>query len=76
MSEHQNKRNIRKAVTLPRDRHCVSRRNISDAALRVLRELNAAGYDSYLVGGGVRDLLLEKNPKDFDIATEDRKSVV
>jgi poly(A) polymerase len=70
MSEHQNKRNIRKAVTLPRDRHCVSRRNISDAALRVLRELNAAGYDSYLVGGGVRDLLLEKKPKDFDIATD------
>ena len=70
MSEQQNKKTVSKAVVISRDQHNVSRRNISDAALRVLRGLNAAGYDSYLVGGGVRDLLLGQQPKDFDIATD------
>ncbi|UJF19642.1 polynucleotide adenylyltransferase PcnB [Vibrio sp. SS-MA-C1-2] len=53
----------------PRDQHCVSRKNISDNALKVLFRLHKAGYQAYLVGGGVRDLLLELPPKDFDIAT-------
>ncbi|MDA9612125.1 polynucleotide adenylyltransferase PcnB [OM182 bacterium] len=70
MSEPQNKKTLSEAVIVPRDQHIVTRRNISDAALRVLRGLNAAGYDSYLVGGGVRDLLLGRQPKDFDIATD------
>lgn len=70
MSEQQNKKTLSEAVIVPRDQHIVTRRNISDAALRVLRGLNAAGYDSYLVGGGVRDLLLGRQPKDFDIATD------
>ena len=70
MAEQQIKKTLRTAVVIPRDQHNLSRRNISDAALRVLRGLNAAGYDSYLVGGGVRDLLLGKQPKDFDIATD------
>ena len=70
MAEQQIKKTLRTAVVIPRDQHNLSRRNISDAALRVLRGLNAAGYDSYLVGGGVRDLLLGKHPKDFDIATD------
>ena len=56
--------------TLSRDQHVVSRKDISKNALKVLYRLNEAGYASYLVGGGVRDLLLEKNPKDFDIATD------
>jgi len=56
--------------TLSRDQHIVSRRDISKNALKVLYRLNEAGYASYLVGGGVRDLLLQKNPKDFDIATD------
>ena len=70
MAEQQNKKTLSKAVVISRDQHNVSRRNISDAALRVLKGLNAAGYDSYLVGGGVRDLLLGHQPKDFDIGTE------
>ena len=52
-----------------RDHHCVSRAQISPNALKVLYRLNQAGYDAYLVGGGVRDLLLEREPKDFDVAT-------
>ena len=56
-------------TVIPRDEHCVSRKNISDAAIKVIRRLNEEGYDAFLVGGGVRDLLLGGHPKDFDIAT-------
>ncbi|WP_407676591.1 polynucleotide adenylyltransferase PcnB [Photobacterium obscurum] len=52
-----------------RQEHGISRKDISENALKVLYRLNKAGYDAYLVGGGVRDLLLDKQPKDFDIAT-------
>lgn len=55
--------------TLSRDQHPISRKEISENALKVLYRLNKGGYDAYLVGGGVRDLLLGKTPKDFDIAT-------
>jgi len=55
---------------IPRDQHCISRRNISKAALRVLYGLHEAGYRALLVGGAVRDLLLGRQPKDFDIATD------
>lgn len=52
-----------------RSLHNVSRKNISRNALKVLYRLNNAGYQAYLVGGGVRDILLGLSPKDFDIAT-------
>ncbi|WP_428476558.1 polynucleotide adenylyltransferase PcnB [Photobacterium japonica] len=52
-----------------RQEHGISRKDISENALKVLYRLNKAGFDAYLVGGGVRDLLLDKQPKDFDIAT-------
>lgn len=55
---------------IPRDQHQVSRKNISKNALKVIYRLESAGYKAYLVGGGVRDLLLGKQPKDFDVATE------
>lgn len=55
---------------IPRDEHGISRANISENALKVLYRLNKAGYEAYLVGGGVRDLLLGREPKDFDIATD------
>ncbi|OOG45258.1 poly(A) polymerase [Rhodanobacter sp. C06] len=54
---------------IPREQHTISRKNISKAALRVLYRLNEAGYDAFLVGGAVRDLLLGGRPKDFDVAT-------
>lgn len=54
---------------ISRDQHGISRRNISNGALRVLYRLNEAGYEAFLVGGAVRDLLLGGHPKDFDIAT-------
>lgn len=52
-----------------RNKHAVSKTNISDNALAVLNRLNSGGYQAYLVGGSVRDLLLGKAPKDFDVAT-------
>ncbi len=52
-----------------RDQHPVSRKLLSPNALKVLYRLNKGGFDAYLVGGGVRDILLGFKPKDFDIAT-------
>lgn len=54
---------------ITRDQHDLSRRDISRAALKVLYQLHNAGYQALLVGGGVRDVLLGKTPKDFDIVT-------
>lgn len=54
---------------LSRAEHAVSRKNIDPDALKVLYRLKNHGYVAYLVGGGVRDLLLERRPKDFDIGT-------
>ena len=55
---------------IPRPEHNVSRAQISQNALKVLYRLRDAGYQAFLVGGGVRDLLLGREPKDFDIATD------
>jgi len=55
---------------IPRPEHNISRANISEHATKVLYRLKAAGFQSYLVGGGVRDLLLGREPKDFDVATD------
>tara|TARA_R110001583_G_scaffold66753_5_gene191519 strand:+ start:4595 stop:6061 length:1467 start_codon:yes stop_codon:yes gene_type:complete len=57
-------------VVISRDQHDVTRKQISDNALKVLYRLKDAGYESYLVGGCVRDLELGLHPKDFDVATE------
>src|SRR6185503_6957387 len=54
---------------LPRPEHTVSRKNIDADALKVLYRLKNHGFTAYLVGGGVRDLLLGRQPKDFDIGT-------
>ncbi|MCL1114546.1 polynucleotide adenylyltransferase PcnB [Shewanella basaltis] len=54
---------------MSRDGHSISRRQISENALKVLYRLNKSGYKAYLVGGGVRDILLGLQPKDFDVVT-------
>lgn len=56
-------------ITISRPDHTISRANISSSALKVLYRLKEAGFQSFLVGGGVRDLLLGREPKDFDIST-------
>tara|TARA_R100001377_G_scaffold53755_1_gene31631 strand:+ start:1683 stop:3167 length:1485 start_codon:yes stop_codon:yes gene_type:complete len=57
------------ADIIEREDHCISRKSISPNAVKVLYRLNDAGYHAFLVGGGVRDLLLGDEPKDFDIST-------
>jgi len=55
---------------IPRAAHNVSRDEISKSALKVLYRLHKSGYQAFLVGGGVRDAMLDLHPKDFDIATD------
>src|SRR5258705_3906278 len=54
---------------VPREEHSVSRRDIDPDALKVLYRLRQYEHVAYLVGGSVRDLLLGRRPKDFDIGT-------
>jgi len=54
---------------LSRPEHIISRKNIDPEALKVLYRLKNHGFLAYLVGGGVRDLLLGRRPKDFDVST-------
>ena len=55
---------------IPCAEHNISTNNISEGALKVLYRLKNAGYAGYLVGGSVRDLLLGREPKDFDVVTD------
>ena len=57
-------------VIVSRSEHNISRANISPNALKVLYRLRSAGFEAFLVGGGVRDLLLDLHPKDFDVVTD------
>ncbi len=56
-------------IVIPRAQHPISRKRIDEEALRVLYRLHRHGFLAYLVGGSIRDLLLGKIPKDFDVAT-------
>ena len=61
---------------LARPDHPISRSNISENTLKVLYRLHNQGYRAYLVGGAVRDLMLGRQPKDFDIGTDARPNDV
>lgn len=58
------------AVVVDRSSHSISRRRIPENVLKVLYRLHRSGYRAYLCGGSVRDLLMNREPKDFDIATD------
>ena len=60
------------ATRIPSGQHPVVISKIDRDAVHVLKKLSAAGFDAYLVGGGVRDIYLNKAPKDFDISTSAR----
>jgi len=57
-------------AVIPRTEHDISRKQIDENALKVLYRLSRHGHLAYLVGGSVRDLLLGREPKDFDIGTD------
>lgn len=73
-AEHpvQDQEKISESLVIPRARHRLARAQISDNALKVLNRLKDAGYAALLVGGCVRDLLLGREPKDFDVVTDAR----
>ena len=56
-------------VVVDREHHCISRNLIPENTLKVLYRLHRSGFKAYLCGGSVRDLLMGRTPKDFDIAT-------
>ena len=56
-------------LIIPRSEHPISRKNIPPDALKVMYRLVRKGFTAYLVGGGVRDLILGRTPKDFDVGT-------
>ena len=60
---------IKKAVVYTRDEHRINNGNVDADAVFIVSRLKAAGFESYIVGGAVRDLMLGKKPKDFDIVT-------
>lgn len=61
---------------IPRAEHPISRQHVSPNALRVLYRLREGGYQAFLVGGCLRDLMLKVEPKDFDVATSARPEEV
>ena len=63
-------RTVGNAQVIPYEVHGVAHEQISYGAQKVTSGLQAAGYQAYVVGGAVRDLLLECTPKDFDVATD------
>jgi poly(A) polymerase len=65
-----------RSTIIPRADHPISRRNLNDNAVRVLYRLRDNGFQAFLVGGCIRDLLLGREPKDFDIATSATPSQV
>ena len=58
------------AVIVDRSNHSISRRVIPENVLKVLYRLHRSGYRAYLCGGSVRDMLMDRTPKDFDVATD------
>lgn len=63
-------------VIVPREAHPISRKDISKSTLDVLYRLTEAGFTAFIAGGGVRDLLVGRHPKDFDVATDARPEQV
>jgi poly(A) polymerase len=66
----------RRPVIVERGDHCISRRLIPENTLKVLYRLHRSGYRAYVCGGGVRDLLMGRTPKDFDVVTDAHPAAV
>ena len=61
---------VTSGVVIDRGEHPISRRSIPENVLKVLYRLHRSGYRAYLCGGSVRDLLMGRTPKDFDVVTD------
>lgn len=69
-STAENGRPVKKAIVYTKDEHHIDRNAVDPDALRVVERLRANGHESFIVGGAVRDMLVGKRPKDFDIVTD------
>jgi len=68
-STGENGKPVKKAIIYTRDEHGINFDDVDGEAIGIIKRLKSAGYDSYIVGGAVRDLILGKKPKDFDIVS-------
>ncbi len=66
----KNGKPVKKAVIYTKSEHGIPKEKIDSDALRIIERLRDAGFNSYIVGGAVRDLLVDNVPKDFDIVTD------
>ena len=69
-STDENGKLIKKAVVYTQDEHGINAADVDRDAAGIVQKLKAAGFETYIVGGAVRDLILGKKPKDFDIVSE------
>lgn len=65
---------VAKAVVYTQAEHRIDRSSLDPDALRIVERLRENGHEAYIVGGAVRDLLLGRKPKDFDIVTDAQPS--
>ena len=68
-SSEENGKPVKKAVVYTQDEHKINFADVDNQAVYITERLQANGYETYIVGGAVRDLILGKKPKDFDIVT-------
>jgi poly(A) polymerase len=68
-SKSKNGKTEKKAVVYTKDEHNINACDVNTDAVYICSRLRAEGYETYIVGGAVRDLMLGKKPKDFDIAS-------
>ncbi|MDR3138358.1 MAG: polynucleotide adenylyltransferase PcnB [Treponema sp.] len=68
-SAGKNGKPVKKAVVYTREEHGINFNDVDAEAVEITERLKAGGYETYIVGGAVRDLILGKKPKDFDIVT-------
>lgn len=61
---------VKKAVVYTKEEHCIQLYKIDPDALRIIQRLKDSGFTAYIVGGAVRDLIVGRTPKDFDIVTD------
>ncbi|MDR2495429.1 MAG: polynucleotide adenylyltransferase PcnB [Spirochaetaceae bacterium] len=60
---------VKKAMVYTQDEHGINFSDVDTEAVTIVEQLRANGYETYIVGGAVRDLILGKKPKDFDIVS-------
>ncbi|WP_029410377.1 polynucleotide adenylyltransferase PcnB [Treponema pedis] len=67
---------VRQALVYTKNEHSIERKKVDAEAVKIIQRLNSQGFEAYIVGGAVRDMLIGKTPKDFDIATSAEPSKI